>query len=365
MENDLQKRINDLESIVYNHTHRGYDRTPTLPDVQFAFGGSGEDNILSVTSGTTTIDLGSAEYVEKNYSFISIDSGATLAFSNPATKGTVVVLKSRGDVTIAGTITANFGAAGGVCADSSDGTVGSDSDEIIDVTDAQNATFYGLGGLVHLGGGDATNRTGAAASGTIPATNLYTTDSGVLYQRSFRILPGAGGGGGGAGGTGNTGGAGGRGGGALYIECGGKWTFTGTINVNGTAGTAGASSSAVAAGGGGGGGGGMLFVLYDELGSNTGTVTKAGGAGGAGDSGSGAGNGGASGGSGGAGVLGAGGAGGDSGTAANVGSAGSNGAGSDGGTGGAGGAVVSGAGGGGGGGGGGSGSSVIAINYWI
>lgn len=30
MDNDLQKRISDLESVVYNHTHRGYDRTPRL-----------------------------------------------------------------------------------------------------------------------------------------------------------------------------------------------------------------------------------------------------------------------------------------------------------------------------------------------
>ena len=78
------------------------------------FGGDGSDGALSVTAGTTTIDCANAAIVVKQYTSISISAGATLAFSNPHAGGTIVILKSQGNVTIAGTINASsMGAAGG------------------------------------------------------------------------------------------------------------------------------------------------------------------------------------------------------------------------------------------------------------
>ena len=74
------------------------------PSLTGRFGGDGSDGELVVTTGTTTIDLGSATSVVKNYSRIFIASGATLDFSNPASGGTVIIFKSLGKVSILGTI---------------------------------------------------------------------------------------------------------------------------------------------------------------------------------------------------------------------------------------------------------------------
>lgn len=240
------------------------------------FGGTGADGVLNVTSGTTTIDLASANFVTKNYTSINISVGATLAFSNPAVGGTVIQLKSQEAVTIAGTINASgCGTAGGAGGVYSGGVVvgvtgTSIATSLMPVTGGGSA---GVGGFVGGFGGPAGTAT------TSPY--FYTPSVNSLNQGMGKVIvPGTGGGGGSSGNTPGTGGVGGRGGGAIYIECGGAWNFTGTINVSGVAG-----SDGITGGGGGGGGScGMLFALYNSLTASSGTVTNNSGAGGTGSS---------------------------------------------------------------------------------
>lgn len=304
------------------------------------FGGDGSDGALTVASGTTTIDCANAAVVVKQYTSISVSAGATLAFSNPHTGGTLIILKSQGSVVIAGTINASAmgaagGAGGGPSAAGNNGTIGN---FILDDT----ATHYGgLGGTSGYNVGTA----GAAGAAGAIYTNkyLYSNQSAGRLSRGLLLACGSGGGGGGgtvsAGGTsttGGTGGNGGRGGGAVLIECSGALNFSGTINVSGANGTNGAQGTgSETAGGGGGGGGatGQAIVLYNTLTANTGTITASGGAGGTGGTqnvaASGTSNAGGGGGAGGGSYTNAGGAGGAGGAgaggAANAGAAGSTG----------------------------------------
>lgn len=244
-------------------------------DSKVKFGGTGADGALNVTSGTTTIDCASANFVIKNYTSINISVGATLAFSNPANDGTVVFLKSQGNVTIAGTINASGnGTLGGASGSGANGTAG---------TALSSKILLVAGGGV--GGFGATNPTSGGAGATaITSPYFYIPSlSSLAGRHPIALTCGTGGGGGGGNGTN---GAGGRGGGALYIECGGAWNFTGTINVSGVNGSAGAYS------GGGGGGAGMFLGLYNTLTANSGTVTNNSGAGGNGGAGGNSGGGG-------------------------------------------------------------------------
>jgi len=276
------------------------------------FGGTGADGVLNVTSGTTTIDLASAASRILNYTSINVSAGATLAFSNPAAGGTVVQLKSQGNVTIAGTIDcSSLGSAGGA---SNNGAGGSAT-----AGTAVDATLLLVGGTMTGGSGAVPVNTGGAG-GLAPSSPYAYINT--LYSLSSRkviaLLCGTGGGGGQSSSAG-TNGSGGRGGGALYIECGLAWNFTGTINTSGAVG-----GNASQAGGGGGGGAGMLLALYKTLTANSGTHTNNSGAGGTGGTG---GNGG--GGGGGASALANGGAGA---TSSGAGTAGTNGGGGGGGS---------------------------------
>jgi hypothetical protein len=64
------------------------------------FGGTGADGALSITSGTTNIDLAGVAVFIKDYTSISITGTGALTFSNPHTNGTIIILKSQGNVTI-------------------------------------------------------------------------------------------------------------------------------------------------------------------------------------------------------------------------------------------------------------------------
>jgi len=324
--------------------------------IMHGFGGDGSDGALNITSGTTTIDLASANLLVKNYSSINISSGATLAFSNPASNGSVIISKCTGAVTIAGTIDIrNLGATGGVGGTYS---VGYD-------LGAAGTAGYGLlynssastaAALTPTGSGQQTN--GATATPGIS----YNSNS--LYSRIISLTCGSGGSGGTASNaTGSNGGAGGRGAGSMLIECVGALSITGTIQATGTAGTAGTSGSGSSGGaGGGGGGGGQFIVLYNSTITNSGTYNISGGAGGNGANATPASGGNGSAGGGGGGSYYAGGGGGriwtSNGQAGNNGAAGS---GSNGGAGGTGGTAST-ASGGSGGGGGGSGYSIILAN---
>jgi len=164
------------------------------------FGGDGSDGALDTTSAPVAINLGSAEYVEKNYSSIDIVTN-NLTFTNPAPKGTVVVLKCQGDFVCSASIIADHGADGGAggaggasnSADGVNGTDSTDSDEILDTV-----AHYGAGGekgITDNGGGAFASA--AAAYTQTGAGNLYTLETDDLYRKLFYIVPGAGGAGGG------------------------------------------------------------------------------------------------------------------------------------------------------------------------
>jgi hypothetical protein len=259
------------------------DKLETRFSAKLKFGGTGADGALSVTSGTTTIDLANTDVVIKNYTSINVAAGATLAFQNPHTNGTRIILKSQGAVTIAGTINASgMGAAGGAQVGSSDGKIGSLPHGLI----AADLLYGGAGQY------PATDGVGAAGAG-MTLTGIYGITKYVPISRFVHVIPGAGGGSGAAGeadgGTGGYGGAGGNGGGAILIECAGALNFTGTINTSGANGSAGGNgvaggNSTCGGGGGGGGSAGMCLVLYNTLTANSGTITATGGNGGNGGS---------------------------------------------------------------------------------
>jgi len=230
-----------------------------------SFGGDGSDGTLSVTSGTTNLDASSANVLVKNYSSISISNGATLGLSNKASNGTLLILRSSGDVTIEGTIELT--------------SMGASTDT--NGYGIEDATADHDGGV---GGNSSGDNPGAAgSSGAILGLldNYITPDSGRLYKRYIALACGSGGGKGGNSING-TGGDGGAGGGGLIIECAGALDFDsgGVININGGDGANGGSGINGGAGGGGGGSAGMALILYNTLTDNSGTINAKGGAGG-------------------------------------------------------------------------------------
>ena len=239
-----------------------------------AFGGTGTDGALAISSGTTTIDLSGAEVVIKNYTSISITGTGKLAFTNPHANGTIIILKSQGDVTIT---------SGATCIDASGlGGIGGTAK----TTDSNGVDgTSGLGYLISCVNGLAGTKSGASSSHAGGTTALKPQLTGY-YAKYFSVAPGGGGGSGGLSLSNGaaTSGAGGRGGGGLVIECGGAWNFTTAsgISVAGTNGGNGSASTSTqyAAGGGSGGGGGIFLALYSSLTANSGTVVVNGGIGG-------------------------------------------------------------------------------------
>lgn len=298
------------------------------------FGGTGRDGVLSISSGTTTINAANTSIITKEYTSISITGTASLAISNPAQAGTTLFLKSQGDVTITssniGIYLVGAGAAG--VTSNANGTYAS-------TTSASDTDSSGVG---------TSNGTGATGGVIYTNKNLYTPMSPTRVARKTYILA-TGSSGGGGNSSGSTSGAGG---GVLILEVGGYLNFTGKINVSGQDGAA-ATGASAPRGGNGGGSSGMALILYNNLTENSGIITAAGGGGGAGGGiednsnagggGSGAGAFGAAGGNGGAGGSAAGGDGGNAGGGGGGGascsaSAGSNGSNGVNGAGGAGGA---------------------------
>jgi len=325
------------------------------------FGGDGSDGALTVSSGTTNIDLGGAAVVVKQYTSISITGTGAVTFSNPHTNGTLIIIKSQGDVTLTSSTIPNLDASGmGGAAGTGGATSANASNQVNNPgTDATTivANFQGDTSTSYGKGGAASAITGGAGGTIFGNLFMYTLNDTTLTNRRVTIAPGFGGGGG-AGGQSqlnstSAGGAGGRGGGGLVIQCGGALNFTSAlgIDVSGKNGTAAANVSTSgqtgAGGGGGGGGSGMCLILYNTLTAASGTVNAKGGSGGKGGdvttttangSASGTGGGGGGGGT----YASAGGAGGNGSSGAGNGSAGGSAAGSGGG--GGGGAAGSGAG---------------------
>lgn len=272
------------------------DNDPRVPSAnpvtlfgRLLFGGDGSDGALTITSGTTTIDCANAAIVIKNYTSISITGTGKLAFSNPATNGTTVILKSQGDVTLTSSQApmidmSAMGGAGGASATAgtgSGGVAGSNGN------DGRAASMY----RSNFGAGAGTGGAVGAGGATLTAdhTYLYSLASNGLYK-FIGYFVGAGGGSGEIVNTGSTttatSGIGGRGGGALIIECGGAWNFTTAAGIsvagqNGGNGVLGGTPNGNSlCAGGGGGSGGFFLALYNTLTANSGTVTVTGGTGG-------------------------------------------------------------------------------------
>jgi len=250
------------------------------------FGGDGSDGALSASSGTTTLDASGARVLVKNYTSISLTGTAKITISNPHANGTILILKSQGNVTMTSSATvidmAGMGASGGVGPDggSGVGTVGKAGTAL-----GRTETNFGNGG---------SSTTGGVSSA---AHAEFYTLQGYHLHRHIKAIACGNGGGSGAGSTAGTGaentygaaGDGGRGGGGLIIECAGAYNFTtGTISVSGSDGEAGPDTAndigggVYSGGGGGGGSSGMILVLYETLTANSGTYLAAGGAGGKG-----------------------------------------------------------------------------------
>ena len=230
------------------------------------FGGDGSDGALSISSGTTTIDLGGQAIVVKNYSSISITGSGKLAFTNPHAGGTLVVLRSQGDVTITSSTVPCIDLKG------------------IGATANTTPNFF-VGTATVYGGSPTAGVIWDRASSYTP----YTSGGVSLVTRTITLAPGAAGATGGGGSQGAPGGTSGRGGGAMFIECGGAWNYTVSngIDISGLAGGNGAGGEPFAGGlnstgggGAGGGGCGMFLALYNSLTANTGTVKAAGAKGG-------------------------------------------------------------------------------------
>jgi hypothetical protein len=249
------------------------------------FGGTGADGALSITSGTTTINLGGAAVFVKNYTSISITGTGQLAFSNPATGGTIVILKSQGNVTITssatpaidlrgiGSVGGTGGASGGSGGSSPQAAGGQGLAGGATAGSSHNSNPAGLNGGAFGAWIDGLSITAAiaATSSSNPSVGSVTNvNSGLQKYHKMYVLPG-GGGSGAEGGSGVTGGTGGAGGGALYLECAGALNFTGTINANGNVSVQGTGGTYA-----GGGGGGSVQILYNTLTANTGTITVAG-----------------------------------------------------------------------------------------
>lgn len=245
------------------------------------FGGTGSDGALALSSGTTTINLSSAATVTKNYTSISITGSGRLAFSNPSANGTLVVLKSQGNITFSTASATSIdisglGAATGSVARSnlvlstpagSTNTPGTAPSAGGLITPVKNVILAcgGAGGAGTSGNNSSNDGIGGAGGSTLVTTGPVGVNAGSN-------TPGSG-----------TPGIGGRGGGGLYIECAG--TYTNTNSIIYASGATGGVATGTAAGGGGGGGGGSIVALYNTLSSDTGVYSVPGGPGGAGVSG--------------------------------------------------------------------------------
>jgi len=240
-----------------NSLNPDYLFSPTGESIS-RFGGDGSDGLFKLISGTTFFDAALAELVVKNFTNIEISGTAILSMINAATNGTILILKSQGDVFLTSTAAAlinldNLGGDGGPAPGANnDGSNGSNG---------TGFPAFSNGGLGGKFGPKLSNPLGGAGG---LAASFITVSS---TFKSIPILCGAGGGSGGNAGEDTTG-SGGDGGGALVIECGGRLVFTGAITAKGEDGENGSIGGA-----GGGGGGGTVAIIANEISTNIGTIT--------------------------------------------------------------------------------------------
>ncbi|MBI3887537.1 hypothetical protein HY310_00525, partial [Candidatus Microgenomates bacterium] len=140
------------------------------------FGGTGANGALVITSGTTTINLGGLAVFTKNYTSISITGTGKLAFSNPHTNGTIIILKSQGNVVLTSSDAAMIDASGMGAA------ISNQSQGIID----NLATHKGT---------DSPGTSDASGGLLYSNSTWYSTESyKITAWRSINIVSGSGGG---------------------------------------------------------------------------------------------------------------------------------------------------------------------------
>jgi hypothetical protein len=237
----------------------------------FKFGGTGADGALAITSGATNIDCANAAVVVKNYTSISITGTGSLTFTNPHTNGTVIVLKSQGNITLTSSAApmidaSGIGASGGVGASYGGQTVKADGGRggaalSIECGGAWNFTttagisVAGKNGIQNVGGGAVGGGGGGGGGVFYGLYNTLTANTGTVIATGGSGAATSGGSGGGA--ADATAGSAGI---AQFIANGGA---AGVQNVSGIGGTsifAGTYNSIYSKGlrlcpGGGGGGG--------------------------------------------------------------------------------------------------------------
>lgn len=287
-----------LTSTAYSFASTSLTSTTSVNNAQFVdtngiriskFGGTGVDGALALTSGTTTINLGGEAIVTKNYTSISITGTGALAFTNSHANGTIVILKSQGDVTITCSnapcisVVSNGGAGGA----GRSGTTGNGSSGIAGIAlSLFNNPSNGGAGTQAGGASDVSGTAGSAIAIATTFSKIFSATNFLTLQKYQHAFTGSGGGGGavyvatenGIGGTG------GNGAGSLIVECGGALNFTKTEGIwaKGTNASSGVNNGAAAyiIAGGGGGAGGFVQILYNKLTANTGTIITTGGSGG-------------------------------------------------------------------------------------
>lgn len=240
------------------------------------FGGTGADGSLSISSGTTTLALGSARYSVKNYTSISITGTAALTFSSPHAMGTYIKIRSQGALTVTSSATAAV-IGDGLGASAGKGVAGAQLYNAGTITTGTSAGGGGGGGSQQgygsTGGGVAGGLGGNPLMGLAPwATLIEPGGGGSSGQTGY-----ANGFSGGTPGTGGTGGA------SIDFEIAGNINITATFSSKGATGGASPnnSSGGYSGGGGGGGGGGSIRILYNgSVTANSATFTVTGGSGG-------------------------------------------------------------------------------------
>lgn len=131
------------------------------------YGGTGADGALAISSGTTTINVGGAALYILNYTSVSITGTGSLAFSNPNANGTVVIIKSQGDITLTSSGTA-INVAGMGASSATDGSTWS----FIKTNKGVNSASSGGGGGSITAGTAGSAAGGAAASLAVPTSPI-------------------------------------------------------------------------------------------------------------------------------------------------------------------------------------------------
>lgn len=243
--------------------------------------GSGADGVLTITSGTTTID------VHKQYQSVLMTAGTlnhTTVANNLSTIG--ISFYSQNPVMLIGTAAVNATGLGRIAAGGGTG-VGSSG---IASGSGGSAGGGGGSGTVSAAGGSGGSRVGwvntaAAVNGGLPGTSAPTAGGNGTAtpaeppQVLFLLGCYGAGGGAGAGDATNAGGSGGNGGGSVFMRAPSILAIsTAAITANGNVGSIGVAGNA---GGGGGGGGGCVDVNGGYLNVSAATITANGGTGGA------------------------------------------------------------------------------------